>query len=667
MNCDSDIAKLREKVFEQDNGHCFIERERFLASVHGSDSSSYDFHARTFAAMLDSVSTPVDEYDVIVGRVLEAPPPADAAECPDRTLFAKGHIIPDYARLLKYGYRGILEKVRENAKAIGTEEARQYAENAETVVGAVRRFASRYSEAAAAAGKTRAAEALSKVPYEPAYDLFSALQSIWLVHMIASCYMGARDYAFGYMDEYLYPYYLAQKESGTDDGEIIRMLAGFFIKPNEICGRHPHNYQKKPVLCQSAKQYVLLDGGRANDLSSLILEAAKVSRMAQPEFTVILTKDTSPDFREHTFSAMADLTDKLQVYNGDLLKSFLSGIGMPEYIAERPAFSACCTGDIYTHNCREEFYCPTVELFCRTLYGGGWHDKKEFLESFARSVTESCENYLDSSRDPGRGWARGVFTLDTLLLGTCNERCEYPPYGLEFRAKNLFLPGLATLGDSLLALEKTVFAGKTTAEAFINMLKADFKGYAPEHAALSSLPKFGNDDDEADAAAVEIANVMLDAVQRVRHAANEVILPSFYSLERDNVWAADIPATPDGRISGEPFSENQSPVYGADRHGVTALLNSLSKIPFYRTAAGGLNLSFSSSVSPGVLKALAETYFGKGGLHIGISVLDKETLRDAMVHPERYRSLTVRLYGFSEYFVSLPAWQQLAVLNRTAY
>ena len=61
------------------------------------------------------------------------------------------------------------------------------------------------------------------------------------------------------------------------------------------------------------------------------------------------------------------------------------------------------------------------------------------------------------------------------------------------------------------------------------------------------------------------------------------------------------------------------------------------------------------------------SYFEKGGLHMGVSVVDKEVLRDAMVHPEKYRALTVRLYGFSEYFVSLPEWQQIAVINRTAY
>jgi formate C-acetyltransferase len=138
-------------------------------------------------------------------------------------------------------------------------------------------------------------------------------------------------------------------------------------------------------------------------------------------------------------------------------------------------------------------------------------------------------------------------------------------------------------------------------------------------------------------------------------------------LERENSTCAALGAPPDGRKSGTPFGENQSPSYGADKKGITALLKSLGKLPFDRTATGGLNLTFSKKVSADILQALVISYFQLGGLHVGISVIDREMLLDAMERPERYKSLTVRLYGFSEYFVSLPEWQQIAILNRTEY
>ena len=79
------------------------------------------------------------------------------------------------------------------------------------------------------------------------------------------------------------------------------------------------------------------------------------------------------------------------------------------------------------------------------------------------------------------------------------------------------------------------------------------------------------------------------------------------------------------------------------------------------------NLTFSQSTSSDILKALILSYFQIGGLHVGISVINRDMLLDAMNQPDKYKSLTVRLYGFSEYFVSLPEWQQLAILNRTEY
>ena len=162
-------------------------------------------------------------------------------------------------------------------------------------------------------------------------------------------------------------------------------------------------------------------------------------------------------------------------------------------------------------------------------------------------------------------------------------------------------------------------------------------------------------------------NAYIKAVENLNLPENYYVAAGFYSLERDNTWKLSIPATPDGRRAGDPFSENQSPTYGADKNGITALLKSLSKLPFDKTVTGGLNLTFSKKMSPDILKALVVSYFQMGGFHTGISVVDRETLKDAMVHPEKHKSLTVRLYGFSEYFISLPEWQQLAILNRTEY
>ena len=197
-------------------------------------------------------------------------------------------------------------------------------------------------------------------------------------------------------------------------------------------------------------------------------------------------------------------------------------------------------------------------------------------------------------------------------------------------------------------------------------MDGDFAADKAFHREILQLTKFGNDT-AADDYTVKAVNAFCDAAESIKAAPDWYYVAGLYSLWQENYWAAEIPATPDGRLAGQPYSENQSPSYGADKNGLTALLNSLGKIPFARTATGGLNLTFSAAVPPAVLQQLVTAYLAMGGLHVGMTVLSRRELEDAVAHPENYPALTVRLYGFSEYFVSLPDWQQQAVLARTAY
>ena len=263
-------------------------------------------------------------------------------------------------------------------------------------------------------------------------------------------------------------------------------------------------------------------------------------------------------------------------------------------------------------------------------------------------------------------YARKYFVLDCLLHTDTAYECVYPcDSGSKYKIFNVFCPGVATLGDSLMVLDKLVFREKRFSyNEFVEILNNNYENHEELRREILNYTRFGNDSD-ADEYTVIAANSFLDAVDELELKENYYAIGGFYSLERDNAWT--VRATPDGRKDGEPFSENQSPTYGADKNGITALLKSLSKLPFERTATGGLNLTFSQNVSADILKALAVSYFKLGGLHIGISVINAETLKDAMKNPDKYKSLTVRLYGFSEYFVSLPKWQQMAVLNRTQY
>lgn len=666
----SKLECLKEQIFESDNRACFIERERILNQLQTEMAgyNSTDRYALMLSALLSKVSTPVDKSDYFVGRVPEALPD-EGMKAPNGILSSIGHMSLDYEKMLRLGLKGILAEIQHNAIKKGDKESLSFAKNAEIVVSAIREYANRYAKESAAYGKLDAARALSKVPFEPAYDFYSALQSVWIIHMIASCYVGSRDYAFGRFDKYMLPYYEKAIKAGKTKQELCELLAGFLIKTNEICGRTTHNYQRKPVLCQASKQYINIGGENPNEFSFVVLEAAMLLNMAQPQIVVLLKPDADEEFTQKTFEALSVLTDKMNIYNYDLISKALINKGIEEAVAKDFTYSACCTLDLNYHSFRREYFVPVPHIFLKTLENGEYNSLESFLDAFRELLRSDMQNYADREKQRfSKDEQRRRFVLDSILLSDSAIECRYACDGnAKYDVLNLFCPGIATVGDSLMVLDKLVYKEKRyTYGELVQILKEDFSNHGNLRSEILSYTKFGNDTN-ADTYAVMAGEAFLDAVDSLELNDNFYAVGSFYSLERDNTSRHDLGATPDGRKSGTPFSENQSPTYGADKSGITALLKSVSKLPFDRTAGGGLNLTFSQKVSSDILKALVLSYFNMGGLHVGISVINRSDLQDAMIDPDKYKSLTVRLYGFSEYFVSLPEWQQIAVLNRTEY
>ncbi len=664
------IKNLRDYIFTTDNTACFIEREVFLHSEKMAEYyvTRHDYYANVLSGLLDSVSTPINENDIFVGRVVEAVN-QKYSDVPSKTLASAGHMSPNYEKVLKLGLGGIVEEARKNAERLGDEKSEIFYKNGDIVAKAIKRFAERYADAAEAVGMQEAAKALRVVPYEPAYDFYSALQGMWIIHMIASCYVGSRDYAFGRFDEYMLPYYDEALKAGKSRDELEELLAGFLIKANEICGRASWNYKKKPIPSQSSKQYVNIGGEHPNGLSKSVLRAACIANMPQPEITVLLCKNTDADFEKCVFESLEVITDKINVYSYDLIKKYLLKRGMSEEIAKDFTFSACSTFDINYRNIREEYYVPSPQLFVEVLNEKCYNGITEIVNAFSDKLFEHLSEYVKKAQEP-RSFNdnKKRFVLDGLLIGDCTENCRYPmDGGLTYHIYNMFCPGIATIADSIGAIDRLVFKEKRyTYEQYMGIVNANFAGHELLRSEVKSFMKYGNDS-EADMYATLAGNAFINAVECLTLKPNRYAIPGFYSLDRNNKWKKEMPATPDGRLFGEPISENQSPTYGADKNGITSLLNSVSKLPLKNTATGALNVMFANSVDAEILRTLTKVYFENGGLHIGISVTKREELMDAMVHPEKYPALTVRLYGFSEYFINMPLWQQEAILNRTAY
>ena len=687
------IDSLREDVLRGNNAAAFIEREKILdrCATVALTLPEHERYAYMMGEVLGGVSTPLRRYDLLAGNAVEDVKPAFARPAVPGGLTSDGHVTVNWETLLRYGLDAIGTNIVARAEKIGTGESRRFARNAENGIGAVLAFCQRYRQEAACLAAAepnscyrknlvRIATALETVPARPATDFFSALQSIWMVHFIFSCYIGSRDFAFGRFDQYLEPYLAADLKSGRltrDEAKLL--LAGFMVKCNEITGTHAHNYQAKPTPCQASKQYLML-GGRTvdgrdgfNGLSELIVEAAELVKLPQP----VLTFRIDPDFSASAWSlvgrAAAQLHGQAHFYHESIILAFLKKKNVPDCDAVDFSYVGCCrfelAGKSSQHMRLNYLYHNPVRWLLTALDGG----KSSFatLDDLLQAFQEIARECFRQARDPSAAPLTETFRFESILIDDCAALCrDNLSGGARYHTENHFFGGLATIVDSLLAIDELVFRQRRFAFAeFMAIVGNDFSGHeALRQEIINNLPKYGNGEPVADRMARRIAEMLIGIVEAYPAPANHLLVPGFYSLDSHHRFGRELPATPDGRPAGEAYSENQSPSYGRDRQGVTALLQSLAALPFDRAPTGGVNLKIYSAASHlDKLGDLVRTYFRMGGLHLGITVTDKQDLIAAGKRPEEYRDLLVRMYGFSEYFVSLSPTEQQEVIDRTDF
>jgi formate C-acetyltransferase len=229
--------------------------------------------------------------------------------------------------------------------------------------------------------------------------------------------------------------------------------------------------------------------------------------------------------------------------------------------------------------------------------------------------------------------------------------------------------------DSLAALKKCVFDDKSVSQRqLIEALDANFEGKEDVRHILLSAPKFGNDDDYVDSIAIDLFEWWQKMVTEELEALyGRKYRAATYSASGHHSAGKRVGALPSGRLAGLSLADGSvSPCQGVDINGPTAVINSAGKIDQSPILATLLNIKF----QPAVLKtkedlakflALIKTYFDYGGKHIQFNVVDKETLLDAQVHPERHRNLLVRVAGYSAFFIELERGVQDEIIQRTEH
>jgi len=224
------------------------------------------------------------------------------------------------------------------------------------------------------------------------------------------------------------------------------------------------------------------------------------------------------------------------------------------------------------------------------------------------------------------------------------------------------IAGLSVVADSLSAIK----------HAKVSVIRNE-TGLITDYKTEGNFPKFGNNDNRVDQLAAWCVSTFMKKLRKYPTYRNALHTQSVLTITSNVVYGKATGNTPDGRRHGQPFAPGANPMHGRDTHGIHASAASVAKIP-YRDAQDGISLT--TTLVPtglgrtneeriGNLTGILDAYFGSTGYHMNINVLNRDTLLDAMDHPEKYPSLTIRVSGYAVNFIRLTREQQIDVINRT--
>lgn len=575
------------------------------------------------------------------------------------------NVCPDYGILMRHGLNGL----------------RTHSPFASSAIDALLELVLRYAQEAERVGNVEISALLRQVPAEPPKSFHEALQSIRIVSS-ALHLADAYQCGFGRMDQYLWPIYKADIDSGRLTREsALELVEEFFISLNRDADLYVGVQQG------DNGQSIMLGGcdpktgeDAINDLTYLMMEAARETRLIDPKINLRVNRDTPLDLLE--------------------LGSSLTqcGLGFPQYSNDEVVIPALVKKGYALEDARNYSVAACWEFI---IPGRGFDVVNQGAVSFPYAVdsalrAEVAKGEFDESRfrqnivDSIRG------QVDAIVRGR-DTRLKSSPFvellfdEIRYRNVGVHGAGAANAADAMAAI-RHVFI-KSGFKGLCDLVIAEDCDFKEKDKLLSELTnechKVGNADSMVDAELKFLFDSFADVADRVR-------LPKLRAFERPRVlrpgcgtaqyyvWLTDlrqqgkllepvVGATAEGRHSGASLAASLAPSHESRVDGVLSVFKSFSGIDYQRIMNGGpvtIELSHTVFDSPEGVRKLAQLiqYFVKLGLHqLQLNVLDVNQLKDAIEHPERHRNLIVRVWGWSGYFCELSPEYQKQIIRRHCY
>ncbi|MGM0405708.1 MAG: trans-4-hydroxy-L-proline dehydratase [Thermoplasmatota archaeon] len=542
------------------------------------------------------------------------------------------------------------------------------------------------------------------VPANPPETFWEALQHYWFVHVGIVTESNPWDsFNPGRLDQHLYPFYVKDVEAGKLDREGAKeLLETFWVKFNNQPAP-----PKVGVTAQESNTYndfskiniggLKKDGSSGvNEISYLLLEVLNEMRTLQPNTAVLTSKKITNRFLDKALEVVSPGFGEPPFFNHDAIIKILLRQGKSMEDARNGGVSGCVETGSFGKECyilTGYFNLPKVLEV--TLNNGidPRTGKKIGLETSPPSEFESfqdlyeafiqqLEYFIDIKMD-GNDIIEGIYheNLPVPFLSLWINDCvkngkDYNSGGACYNTQYIQMVGLGTVTDSLASIRYNVFEkGRYEIDEVMEALSNNFEqSEIMRQIFLNKTPKYGNDDDFSDDIAVSVFDYCIDIVESypstpIREASRRVYgLPTTVHV----YFGSMCDSTPDGRLSGKPLSEGISPVQGMDRNGIGAVFCSICKLDHVKSGGTLLNQKLAPDLvqdksTRNKLRDLMRSYFYMDAHHVQYNVVSADLLRRAQENPEKFRSLMVRVAGYSDYFVNLPKGLQEEIIERTEH
>lgn len=599
-------------------------------------------------------------------------------------------------KLLKLGFSGIKQMAWRNAVRFEGNEKR-YFQLIHRVYLAVTRVVDLYARTAREENRRdlyRICRALSR---RAPVTFREACQLYWFATIFR---IGTAT--IGRIDQHLYPFYRNDLERGSMTREEARELLAELL----------YRFERRGNGLGDTLQNITLGGRNAvgkdetNELTYIILELSLENRYIEPKINVRLHKKTPEYLWELVSQLQLKGTGICTVFNDDAIIEGLVKYGRPAEIAAKYCADGC--SEIILDGTGETVfrYIDCIKALEHTIFNG-----KENIPSKKRlQYYANTQDYIEIKSPVANGKKTGDFlTMETfetfyraylsqlkyqidIILATPYNSDDNPmrlftaatmPQVLEgsgepysntacYHTYGLFIGSLGTAVNGIAAVKSLVYEKKlVTKEDLIVALRDNFENQPIMKQLCKDAPKFGNDNDYVDKLAVDIASKFASWVTAYKDRTGKPILPGLYNhLFHHSAYS--VGATPDGRKFGDPVGEHISPTPGTADKGPTSIINSVCKINTSEQIFGStlhLNIPLVSlkgiEEPQNILKHLVRVFCMKNGCVLNVNVLDSDKLLDAQKHPEKYKDLVVRVWGFSYYFTLLSKEMQDHVIARS--